>query len=145
MFDVQCPFFQLVKTWMPCMRLYPMTRKSIVCGSMANVRTRTLVGPPSSPSSPSANPSPLARLRSGPTRSESGTHLSSGRAPRGVHNIHWWLPNMKGSEFPIQKEGRSRRAESPERGPLSRRKTDRLHDPRLLSSDWCSRYSIGLC
>ena len=27
---------------------------------------------------------------------------------------------------------------SPERGPVSTRKTDRLHDLRLLSSDWCS-------
>ena len=36
-------------------------------------------------------------------------------------------------EFPIQEEGQSRGAESPERGLVSTRKTDRLHDPRLLS------------
>ena len=41
-------------------------------------------------------------------------------------------------EFPVQEEGRSRGTESPERGPLSTRKTDRLHDLRLLSSDWRS-------
>ena len=28
--------------------------------------------------------------------------------------------------------------ESSERGPISTRKTNRLHDLRLLSSDWCS-------
>ena len=33
---------------------------------------------------------------------------------------------------------------SPERGPVSTRKTDRLHDVRLLSSDWRSRHSIRL-
>ena len=31
-----------------------------------------------------------------------------------------------------------------QRGPASTRKTDRVHDLRPLSSDWCSRYSIGL-
>ena len=41
-------------------------------------------------------------------------------------------------EFPVQKEGQLRGAESPKRGPVSARKTDRLHDLRLLSSDWCS-------
>ena len=30
-------------------------------------------------------------------------------------------------------------------GSVSTRKTDRLHDLRLLSSDWCSWHSIGLC
>ena len=48
-------------------------------------------------------------------------------------------------EFPVQEEGQPRRTESPERGPVSTRKTDRLHDLRLLSSDWRSWYSIGLC
>ena len=41
-------------------------------------------------------------------------------------------------EFPIQEEGQSRGTESPERGSVSTRKTDRVHDLRLLSSDWCS-------
>ena len=39
-------------------------------------------------------------------------------------------------QFPVQEEGQSRRAESPERGPVSTRKTDRLYDLRLLSSDF---------
>ena len=38
-------------------------------------------------------------------------------------------------EFPFQEEGRS----------VSSRKTDRLHDLRLFSSNWRSWYSIGLC
>ena len=38
----------------------------------------------------------------------------------------------------LQKECQSRGAESPERGPVSTRKTDRFHDLRLLSSDWRS-------
>ena len=38
-------------------------------------------------------------------------------------------------EFPLQEEGQPRGAESPERGSVSTRKTDRLHDLRLLSSD----------
>ena len=42
-------------------------------------------------------------------------------------------------EFPNQEEGQSRRrTESPNRRPVSTRKTDRFHDLRLLSSDWCS-------
>ena len=41
-------------------------------------------------------------------------------------------------EFPVQEEGQPRGTESPERGPVLARKTDRLHDPRLLSSHWCS-------
>ena len=47
-------------------------------------------------------------------------------------------------EFPFQKEGQPRGAESPKRGPVSTRKTDGLHDLRLLSSDWRSWYSIRL-
>ena len=31
-------------------------------------------------------------------------------------------------ELPLQEEGQSRGTESPERGPVSTRKTDRLHD-----------------
>ena len=42
------------------------------------------------------------------------------------------------AEFPIQEEGQSRGTESPERGPVSTRKTDRPHDLRLLSSNWRS-------
>ena len=37
----------------------------------------------------------------------------------------------------FKKKGQPR-TESPERGPVSTRKTDHLHDPRLLSSDWRS-------
>ena len=47
------------------------------------------------------------------------------------------------SEFPLQEEGQSRGTESPERGPVLTRKTDRLHDLRLLSSKWRSWYRIG--
>ena len=41
-------------------------------------------------------------------------------------------------EFPFQKEGQPRGAETPKRGSVSERETNRLHDLRLLSSDWCS-------
>ena len=41
-------------------------------------------------------------------------------------------------EVPVQEDGQSRRTEGPERGPVSMRKTDSLHDLRLLSSDWRS-------
>ena len=41
-------------------------------------------------------------------------------------------------EFPVQKEGQPRGAESRKRGPVSARETNRLHDSRLLSSRWCS-------
>ena len=48
-------------------------------------------------------------------------------------------------EFSLQEEGPSRGTESPEGGPVSTRKTDRLHDLRQLSSDWRSWSSIRLC
>ena len=38
----------------------------------------------------------------------------------------------------FQKEGQPRRAESPNRGSVPERETNRLHDLRLLSSDWRS-------
>ena len=41
-------------------------------------------------------------------------------------------------EFPFQKEGQSGGTESPERGRVFSRKTDRLHCLRLLSSHWCA-------
>ena len=50
---------------------------------------------------------------------------------------------IQNSQF--KKEGQHRGAESPKRRPVSTRKTDRLHDLRLLSSDWRSCYSIKLC
>ena len=43
---------------------------------------------------------------------------------------------IQNSQF--KKKVSPRGAESPKRGPLSARKTCRLHDLRLLSSDWCS-------
>ena len=43
--------------------------------------------------------------------------------------------NKNHPDFPAQEEGLSRGTESPARGPASTRKTDRLHDLRLLSSD----------
>ena len=46
-------------------------------------------------------------------------------------------------EFPIQEEGQSRGAESPNGGPVSTRKTDRFYDLRLISSYWRSWSSIG--
>ena len=48
-------------------------------------------------------------------------------------------------EFTSQEEGQSQGTESPERGPFSTRKTDRLHDQRLFSGNWRSWYRIGLC
>ena len=48
-------------------------------------------------------------------------------------------------EFPVQEEGRSRGAESPERGSVSSRKTDRFYDLRLLSSDCRSWHRNRLC
>ena len=42
------------------------------------------------------------------------------------------------SEFLLQEEGQSRGTEGSERGSVSTRKTDRLHDLRLLSSHWYS-------
>ena len=41
-------------------------------------------------------------------------------------------------DFPIQQEGQSRGAESPTRVSVCTRKTDRVHDLRLFSSDWRS-------
>ena len=41
-------------------------------------------------------------------------------------------------EFSLQEEGQSRGTEISERGSVSTRKTDRLHDLRLLSSCWRS-------
>ena len=41
-------------------------------------------------------------------------------------------------EFPIQEEGQSRGTESPERGLVSAKKTDRFRDLRLFSNHWCS-------
>ena len=41
-------------------------------------------------------------------------------------------------KFSHQEEGQSRGTESPERGPVSMRKTDRLRDLRLLSGYWRS-------
>ena len=38
-------------------------------------------------------------------------------------------------EFSIQEEGQSRGTESPKRRSVSTRKTDRVHDLRLVSSD----------
>ena len=43
---------------------------------------------------------------------------------------------IQNSQF--KKKGQPRGAESPKRGPVSARETNRLHDLRLLSSDWCS-------
>ena len=54
------------------------------------------------------------------------------------------VPVSDHPELPLPEEGQSRGTESPERGPVSARKTGRLHDLRLLSSDWRSCYSIGL-
>ena len=48
-------------------------------------------------------------------------------------------------KFPVQEEGQSRGAESPKGGSVLARKADRLHDQRLVSSYWCSWYSVGLC
>ena len=46
--------------------------------------------------------------------------------------------NKDHPEFPIQEESQSRGTESSERGSVSTRKTDRVHELRLLSSDWRS-------
>ena len=42
------------------------------------------------------------------------------------------------TEFPVQEEGQSRGTESSKRRSVSTRKTARLHDLRLLASDWRS-------
>ena len=42
----------------------------------------------------------------------------------------------------FKKKGQSQRTESPKRGLVSTRKTDRFHDLQLLSRDWRSGYSI---
>ena len=55
------------------------------------------------------------------------------------------LDEFKSSRFvPIQEEGQTRGTESQDRGLVSTRKTDRLHDLRLLSSYWRSWYRTGL-
>ena len=41
-------------------------------------------------------------------------------------------------EFLLQEKGQSGGTESSERGSVLSWKTDRLHDLRLLSSNWCS-------
>ena len=51
---------------------------------------------------------------------------------------HCFCSEQDHPEFPVQEEGQSRGTESPERGPVSTRKTGRLQNLRLLSSDWCS-------
>ena len=48
-------------------------------------------------------------------------------------------------KFQLQEEGQSRGTESPEGGPVSTRKTDRLHGLWLLSCSWCSWYSSWFC
>ena len=47
-------------------------------------------------------------------------------------------------EFPLQEKWQPRGAEGPKKGPVSSRKTDRLHDWRQLSSHWCSWYRSRL-
>ena len=42
------------------------------------------------------------------------------------------------SALNIQKKSQPRGAESPKRGPVSEKETNRFHDLRLLSSDWRS-------
>ena len=49
------------------------------------------------------------------------------------------------SALPIQNEGQSGGTEGSERGSVSSRKTNRLHDLRLLSSHWRSWYRSWLC
>ena len=48
-------------------------------------------------------------------------------------------------EFLLQEKGQSGGTESSERGSVPSRKTDRLHDLRVLSSYWCSWCSSWLC
>ena len=72
--------------------------------------------------------------------------LKSSRSIKGTH-----FPNLGDAgrencicseqdhpEFLLQEEGQSGGTESSERGSVPSRKTDRLHDLRLLSSHWCS-------
>ena len=53
-------------------------------------------------------------------------------------------PEQDHPEFPIQAKGQSGGTQSPERGSVSSRKTDCLHDLRRLSSHWCSWHSSWL-
>ena len=76
---------------------------------------------------------------------DSVDELKSSRpiAGKNFPNLRCWMGELllleqDHPEFPLQEEGQSRGTESPERGPVSARKTDRLHDLQLLSSHWRS-------
>ena len=53
-------------------------------------------------------------------------------------------PEQDHPEFLLQEKGQSGGTQCPERGSVSSRKTDCLHDLRLLSSHWCSWHSSWL-
>ena len=59
-----------------------------------------------------------------------------GRLPR-LWTRSFWIPSSK--------RRLASRNRKPKRGPVPARKTDRLHDLRLLSSHWCSWHSICFC
>ena len=51
----------------------------------------------------------------------------------------------RSSRIPSSRKGQSGGTESPERGQVSTRKTDRLHDLQPISNHWCSWYRPWLC
>ena len=53
--------------------------------------------------------------------------------------------NKDHPEFLLQEEGQSGGTESPKRGPVSVRKTDRLPDLRVLPGHWSQRFCRELC
>ena len=48
-------------------------------------------------------------------------------------------------EYPLQEKGQSGGTKSPKRGPVPSRKTDRLHDLRVLPGHWSQRFRRELC
>ena len=64
------------------------------------------------------------------SRSKKGTEFPNFEMLDAVEQDH--------PKFPLQEEGQSGGRESSERGSVPSRKTDRLHDLRLLSCHWCS-------
>ena len=57
----------------------------------------------------------------------------------------WLLLWTRSSRIPNWRRRSASKSRKPPKGLVSTRKTDRLHDLRVLSSDWCSWYSVGFC
>ena len=64
--------------------------------------------------------------------------------------LRCWMRGLRllwtrSSRIPASRKGQSGGTESSERRLVPSRKTDRVHDLRLLPGYWCSWHSIGLC